>query len=95
MSSRSRKSERILPMKGYEEGIFTGRIARFVRGWSLRRAKVAFVVATILYTGLVLYTHFARWPVTLLEGLTFVAGASSTTAAIAFFSKRVPDFDFD
>ena len=82
-------------MEGYEEGFFVGRIARFVRGWSLSRAKITFVVSTVLYTALVLYTHFARWPVTLIEGVSFVAGASTTTSVLAFFSKRVPDFEFD
>jgi hypothetical protein len=95
VTSRSRGRQKILPMEGYEEGFLSGRIARFVQGWSLSRAKVTFVVSTILYSGLVLYTHFVKWPVTLLEGLAFVAGASTTTAILAFFSKRVPDFDFD
>jgi len=82
-------------MEGYEEGFIAGRIARFVRSWSLNRAKLTFVISTPLYTGSVLYTHFVHWPVSLAEGASFVAGASTLTSVIAFFSKHVPEFEFD
>lgn len=80
-------------MEGYEEGFIAGRIARFVRSWSLDRAKLSFVIATPVYACTVLYTHLFEWPVSLAEGVSFVAGASSLTAVIAFFSKHVPEFE--
>ncbi len=81
-------------MQGYEEGFFAGRIARFVRNWSLRRAKIAFVISTPIYACSVLYTHFFEWPVSLAEGVSFVAVASSVTSLVAFFSRHTPDFEF-
>ena len=92
---RSTKRQQIRPMEGYEENFFSRTIGRFVRGWSLGRAKLAFVIATPIYTCMVLYAHFFEWPVSLAEGVSFVTGASALTAIIAFFSKHVPDFDFD
>ncbi len=87
-------------MEGSEEGFFArtlGRFvgSRFVRGWSVWRAKIAFVVSTLIYTCLVLYTHFFKWPISFMEGLAFVTGASTLTSIIAFFSKHIPEFDFD
>lgn len=93
--ARSSPRQKILPMKEYEEGFVARHLARFVRGWSPDRARLAFVVATPLYTCLVLYTHVVEWPVSLAEGASFVAGASTLTSVIAFFSKHVPDFEFD
>lgn len=82
-------------MEGYQEGFIAGRIAPFVRSWSVSRAKLAFAISIPLYTGSVLFTHFVHWPVSLAEGASFVAGASTLTSVIAFFSKHVPDFEFD
>ncbi|PLK24890.1 hypothetical protein C0V72_03890 [Porphyrobacter sp. TH134] len=82
-------------MAGHEEGFFVRNLARFVRGWSLDRAKIAFVISTPIYTCVVLYTHVFEWPVSLAEGASFVAGASTLTSVIAFFSKHVPEFNFD
>jgi hypothetical protein len=82
-------------MKEYEEGFIARNLARFVRGWSLDRAKLAFVISTPIYTCIVLYTHIFEWPVSLAEGASFVAGASMLTSVIAFFSKHVPEFNFD
>lgn len=82
-------------MEGYQEGFIAGRIARFVRSWSVSRAKLAFAISIPLYTGSVLFIHFVHWPVSLAEGASFVAGASTLTSVIAFFSKHVPDFEFD
>ncbi|GGD54082.1 hypothetical protein GCM10011411_12490 [Aurantiacibacter arachoides] len=81
-------------MDGYEEGLVTRWFGRFVRGWSLRRAKIAFLVSTPLYACAVLYTHLFEWTVGFNEGLAFVTSASTLTAIIAFFSRRIPDFDF-
>jgi hypothetical protein len=82
-------------MKEYEEGFLARNLSRFVRSWSLDRARLAFVVSTPVYTCTVLYTHMFHWPVSLAEGLSFVAGASALTSVIAFFSKHVPEFDFE
>jgi hypothetical protein len=81
-------------MEKYEEGFFARNFSRFVRGWSLDRAKLAFVVSTPIYACVVLYTHIFEWPVSLVEGVSFVAGASTLTSVIAFFSKHIPDIDF-
>jgi hypothetical protein len=80
-------------MQGYEESFLSRTLGRFVRSWSLPRAKLAFVLATPFYTCVAIYTHIFEWPVTLAQGVSFVAGASSLTAVIAFFSKHVPEFD--
>jgi len=95
MKRRSNPRTKILPMKEYEEGFFARNLARFVRGWSLRRAQITFAVTTPLYTCIVLYTHFFEWPVSLAGGVSFVAGAATLSSVIAFFSKHVPEFEFD
>ncbi len=92
---RANHQSKILPMKDYEEGFFVRHLARFVRGWSLGRAKLTFVISTPIYACVVFYTHLFEWPVSLAEGASFVAGASSLSAVIAFFSKHVPEFEFD
>jgi hypothetical protein len=81
-------------MKEFEEGFLGRHTGRFIRSWSLPRAKLAFVIATPFYTATVIYAHFFHWPVSLAEGASFVAGASCATSVIAFFSKHVPEFDF-
>jgi hypothetical protein len=81
-------------MEGHEEGFISGGIAGFVRSWSLRRAKLTFIISTPLYTGSVLYAHFFHWPVSLAEGISFIAGASTMTSVIAFFSRHTPEFEF-
>ena len=95
LNRRSAPRQKILPMKGYEEGFVARNFARFVRGWSINRSKLAFMVSTPIYTCVAIYTHFFEWPVSLAEGVSFVAGASALTSVIAFFSKHVPEFEFD
>ncbi len=87
--------QKILPMEGYEERFFSRTIGRFIRNWSVRRAKLAFVISTPIYAGIAAFAHFFDEPVTFVEAATFTTTASSLTTVIAFFSKHVPDIDFD
>jgi len=57
---RSSPRPKYLPMTKYEKGFFVRHLARFVRSWSIDRAKLTFVVTSPVYPCALLHSRFFK-----------------------------------